>query len=56
MPGIPADQVLAILRIRQWAQDRQALKTSKTTDYQRQGWTQRKHGAVDAPQGHCTSS
>jgi DNA-directed RNA polymerase specialized sigma24 family protein len=48
MPGIPADQVLAILRIRQWAQDRQALKTSRTTDYQRTGWQQRKSRAVDA--------
>jgi DNA-directed RNA polymerase specialized sigma24 family protein len=48
MPGIPCDQVLAIVRLRQWAVDRQALKTAKTTDYRRTGWTQRNHRAADA--------
>lgn len=28
--------------------DRQALKTAKTTDYRRTGWTQRNHRAADA--------
>jgi DNA-directed RNA polymerase specialized sigma24 family protein len=48
MPGIPCNQVLAIVRIRQWAFDRQALKTAKTTDYQRTGWTQRNNRSADA--------
>lgn len=48
MPGIPCNQVLAIVRIRQWAFDRQALKSAKTTDYQRTGWTQRNNRSADA--------
>jgi hypothetical protein len=40
---------VAIVRIRQWAFDRQALKTAKTTDYQRTGWTQRNSRSADAP-------
>jgi hypothetical protein len=48
MLGIPCNQVLAIVRIRQWAFDRQALKTAKTTDYQRTGWTQRNNRSADA--------
>jgi hypothetical protein len=36
------------VRLRQWAFDRQALKTAKTADYRRTGWTQRNHRAADA--------
>ncbi len=48
MPGIPCDQVLAIVRLRQWAFDRQALKTAKTTDYRRTGWKHRNSRTADA--------
>ena len=48
MPGLPADHVLTIIRIKQWQQDRAALATSRTTDYTRTGWKQRNHRAADA--------
>jgi hypothetical protein len=48
MPGIPCDQVLAIVRLRQWSYDRQALKTAKTTDYTRTGWKHRHSRTADA--------
>ncbi len=48
MSGIPADQVLAICRIKQWAIDRSALKTSRTTEYRKVGWQQRTNRNADA--------
>jgi DNA-directed RNA polymerase specialized sigma24 family protein len=48
MSGIPANQILAIIRIRQWHVDRAALKTAKVTHYQRRGWTQRTNCNADA--------
>ena len=47
MPGLPADHVLTIIRIKQWQQDRAALATSRTTDYTRTGWKQRNHRTAD---------
>ena len=43
MPGIPAHQVLAIVSIRRWAQDRIALKSAKVSEtaIQRKGWNER---------------
>jgi DNA-directed RNA polymerase specialized sigma24 family protein len=46
--GLPADNALAIIRIKQWQQDRAALATSRTTDYTRTGWKQRNHRTADA--------
>jgi hypothetical protein len=43
-PGLPADHVLTIIRIKQ-QQDRAALATSRTSDYTR-GSKQRKHRAA----------
>ena len=48
MGGIPTDQVLAIVRLKQWATDRAAIKTAKTTHYQRTGWVQRNNRMADA--------
>jgi hypothetical protein len=48
MPGLPADHVLTIIRIKQWQQDRAALATSCTTDDSRTGWKQRNHRTADA--------
>lgn len=48
MSGIPSDQVLAILRIKQWAVDRVALKTARTTHYTNRGWQQRTNRNADA--------
>lgn len=42
MFGIPSQEVMAIVRLRQWAFERQALKAAKTTDYRRHGWKHRK--------------
>lgn len=41
-------EVLTILRLRQWAYDRQALKSGAITSYKRQGWQQRQAQAHDA--------
>jgi DNA-directed RNA polymerase specialized sigma24 family protein len=48
MPGIPTDQVLAIIRLKQWAIDRDGLKNAKTCNYERKGWTQRNNRHADA--------
>ena len=42
------DENLAILRIRQWSTDRAALHSAKSTDYQRQGWRERRARDADA--------
>jgi hypothetical protein len=42
------NQVLAIVRIRQWGVRPASPQDSQTTDYQRIGWTQRNSRAVDA--------
>ena len=41
---------LAVVRIRQWAFDRMALRSAKTTNYQRTGWTRRSERSFDARQ------
>jgi len=48
MSGLPPQQVLAILRIRQWMQDRIALKTARAIDYERVGWKERRRRQSDA--------
>lgn len=39
---------LAVIRLRQWTVDRLALKSAKTTNYQRTGWTRRSERSFDA--------
>lgn len=39
-----------MVRIRQWAFDRMVLRSAKTTNYQRTGWTQRSERSFDARQ------
>jgi DNA-directed RNA polymerase specialized sigma24 family protein len=46
--GIPSDQVLAILRLRQWAVDRTALKCGRTTRLTHAGWRERRQSEADA--------
>ncbi len=41
-------EVLAVLRLRQWQQDRTALHNAKTTSYKRTGWRQRRETEFDA--------
>jgi len=45
---IATDEVLAITRLRQWSVDRLALRASRTTDYQRQGYRPRDARTFDA--------
>ena len=46
--GIPSDQVLAILRLRQWAVERTALKCGRTTRLTNAGWRERRETDADA--------
>ena len=48
MSGIPSDQVLAIMRLRQWAVERTALKCGRTTRYTNAGWRERRETDADA--------
>lgn len=40
--------ILATIRLREWAQDRAALRTGRTTNYQRTGWRERRQRDADA--------
>jgi len=42
------DEVLTICKIKQWAQDRAALRAGKTTNYNPSGWTPRMNRNADA--------
>jgi DNA-directed RNA polymerase specialized sigma24 family protein len=46
--GIPSDQVLAILRLRQWAVERNALKCGRTARLTNAGWRERRETDADA--------
>jgi DNA-directed RNA polymerase specialized sigma24 family protein len=48
MSGIPSDQVLAILRLKQWAVDRAALKTARAVNIQHTGWRERRAREADS--------
>ena len=48
MPGIPSDQVLAIMRLRQWAFERAKLRNGDTTRFARNGWRERRQRQCDA--------
>ena len=40
--------ILATIRLREWAHDRAALRTGRTTNYQRTGWRERRQRDADA--------
>jgi DNA-directed RNA polymerase specialized sigma24 family protein len=42
MPGMMPDEVLAVCRLRQWAKDRAAMRAGQVTNYQREGWRERR--------------
>ena len=48
MPGMMPDEVLAVCRLRQWAFDRAAMRSGQVTNYQREGWTERRTRNSDA--------
>ena len=48
MSGIPSDQVLAILRLRQWAVESKALKCGRSTRLTNAGWRERRETDADA--------
>jgi len=48
MSGLPSDQVLAILRLRQWAVESRALKCGRTTRLTNKGWRERRETDADA--------
>jgi RNA polymerase sigma factor (sigma-70 family) len=45
---IPSDQVLAILRLKQWAFDRAALRQGRTSRQEFSGWQQRRQSQADS--------
>ena len=47
---LPSDQVLAILRLKQWAVDRAALRNAKATHLSHTGWRERRQRDADARQ------
>ena len=48
MSGIPSDQVLAILRLKQWAADRVALRNARATQLRHTGWRERRQREADS--------
>lgn len=48
MSGISSDEVLAILRLRQWAVERLALRSGRTTRLKQTGWRERRETDADA--------
>jgi DNA-directed RNA polymerase specialized sigma24 family protein len=48
MSGIPSDQVMAILRLKQWAFDRAALRHGRTGRLEFSGWRERRQREADS--------
>jgi DNA-directed RNA polymerase specialized sigma24 family protein len=48
MSGIPSDQVLAIMRLKQWAVDRIALRHGRATHLEFCGWRERRQREADS--------
>ena len=48
MSGIPSDQVMAIMRLKQWAFDRAALRHGRTTRMEFAGWKERRQREADS--------
>ena len=48
MSGIPSDQVMAIMRLKQWAFDRAALRAGRTTRMEFSGWRERRLREADS--------
>ena len=42
------NEVLAVIRLRQWSHDRMRLRAGGTTNYQRQGWRERRSTEADS--------
>ena len=51
MPGIPSDQVLAIMRLRQWGFERTALRQVNTSHLKSSGWRERRVREADSRNG-----
>ena len=47
-PALTTTEILALVRLRQWQQDRAALGKANTTRLQARGWTQRTNRMADA--------
>lgn len=50
MSGIPSDQVMAILRLKQWAFDRAQLRHGRTAKPEFSGWRERRQREADSRQ------
>lgn len=48
MSGIPSDQVMAILRLKQWAFDRVQLRHGRTARLEFSGWRERRQREADS--------
>lgn len=48
MSGLPTDQVLAIVRLRQWSEDRATVKGGRVARYSARGWRDRRSRDNDA--------
>ena len=48
MSGIPSDQVMAIMRLKQWAFDRAALRHGRTANIEHSGWRERRQREADS--------
>lgn len=48
MSGIPSDQVMAIMRLKQWAFDRAALRHGRTANIEHSGWRERRMREQDS--------
>ena len=48
MPGLPSNHVLAILRLKQWTNDRTLLNRGHSTNLRRVGWVERRQSQQDA--------
>jgi len=51
VPGsapIPSDQVMAIMRLKQWAFERVALRHGRTANIEHSGWTERRTREADS--------
>jgi DNA-directed RNA polymerase specialized sigma24 family protein len=46
--GIPSDQVMAIMRLKQWAFDRAALRHGRTARNEFSGWRERRQREADS--------
>ena len=48
MSGLPSDQIMAIMRLKQWAFDRAALRHGRTARIEFSGWKERRQCEADS--------